>query len=101
MIRSVDDFSHPELSSLNDSYIFCADPSNEPQKAANRFCESGTWKHMEISDEGYDIKNQKGKKYEIKNENGKIVISENGDPKSSLDVNSNYYCVGYYILYCN
>ena len=46
---------------------------------------------MEISDKGY----------EIKNENGKIVISKNGIPKPSLDVNSNYYCVGYYILYCN
>ena len=91
VVRSVKDISHPEFSSLNDSYIFCAEPSNEPQKADNRVCESGKWNHMEISDKGY----------EIKNENGKIVISKNGIPKPSLDVNSNYYCVGYYILYCN
>ena len=39
---------------------------------------------------------------EIRNENGKIVLSENGLPKASLDVDdSNYYCVGYFILYSN
>ena len=59
--------------------------------AENRFCTSGEWDHKEISDKGY----------EVKNENGAIVFYKDGKPKDSLDVNSNDYCVSYCISYHN
>ena len=86
----MEDISHPKFSSFNDSYIFCAEPSNELQLVDNRFCESGKWEHKEISD----------KEYEIKNINGIMALSKKGKATVSIDVNSNNYCVGYYILYC-
>ena len=92
----MEDFSHPKFSNFSDSYIFCAESSNKLELAENRFCTSGEWDHKEISDE----------EYEVKNENGAMVLSKKdrfGKSKKEdpLDVNSNDYCVRYFISYHN
>ena len=87
----MEDFSHPNFSTYNDSYIFCADPSNELHLVENRFCESGEWDHTEISDD----------EYKIEKENDSIVIPREHKPPVSLDIDSKYYCVGYYIFHYN
>ena len=77
--------SRSNVSTLNDRYIFCAEPSNKLQVVKDKVCESGKWEHYEISQE----------KYAIENDNGKIVLKDSGIPKKYFDVDSKYYCVCY------
>ena len=86
VIRTLDEHVQHNFSAFNDSYIFCADDSNELLMDKNRFCSSGNWKHFEISEN----------EYSIENERGVAVISKKGDVPNRINVDSSYYCVGYF-----
>ena len=85
MIRTLKEHAKRNLSAFNDSYIFCADDSNELLIDKNRFCSSGNWKHYEISENEYSIENEKGV----------AVISKKNDVPTRFNVDTNYYCVRY------